>query len=88
MSISRITAALAIAGVAAFAPSAAASFPFACDTVQCFAEWCVNNAGDCTDDQPHWFSCRPGQGCIGGSGDITRYVAYCTFANSPEQCLS
>lgn len=87
MSFTRLALGLAVASAALFAPSAQASFPYTCDTVRCFAEWCANNAGDCTDGDPRWYHCRPGQGCIGGQGDVTRYVAYCTVIAGPVACV-
>jgi hypothetical protein len=89
MLVSRIALGFAVAAAAAFAPGAAqASFPIStCDTVQCFAAWCANNARDCTDGEPLWYHCEPSRGCFGGSGDITRYVAYCAVINPPTTCL-
>lgn len=88
MIASRLVAALAVAGSAMLAPSAHAYFDTTqCDTVQCFATWCANNARDCTDGEPLWYYCQPSRGCFGGSGDITRYAVYCLVANPPTECL-
>ena len=87
MSLRRTFAALAIAGVAAFAPSAAhADYPYTCDNVDCFALWCVDHLGDCRDGSPFWAFCTD-TWCVAGQGDITRYVAYCTIENSPIWCV-
>jgi hypothetical protein len=76
-----------VAGFAAFAPAAHATFDLSpCDTVQCFATWCANNAVDCVDTNPHWVYCDD-RGCLGANGDITRYVAYCVYINVPTECL-
>jgi hypothetical protein len=87
MSVSRIAAGLALAGMTTFAPSASANFPYTCDTIQCFVSWCVSNSRDCTDSSPFWAYCPSSTFCIAGSGDITRYVAYCTIQYSVVTCI-
>lgn len=85
MSVRRAVTALLLAG-AVCAPAAHANYPYTCDDVDCFAEWCAENAADCADGSPRWFHCDD-NGCYGGSGDITRYVAYCTLIAGPRACL-
>jgi hypothetical protein len=82
----RAAAALAVAGLAAFAPAASADYPYTCDNVDCFVVWCVDNLGDCRDGSPWWAFCGD-TWCVQGQGDITRYVAYCTLENSPVWCV-